>query len=319
MPPLDFTKMHGLGNDFIVVDNRDGQFPLVRDVVRALADRHTGIGFDQLLVVEGPSVAGVEFDYRIFNADGGEVEHCGNGARCFARYVTDRGLTASRRIPVNTCAGRLVLEVRDDGQVTVEMGVPNFVPAEVPFLAAANPTRCVTGEAPRPVPAGLVTLPMEDTRRVTPLMHEIDVDGERIMLGVVAIGNPHAVVLVDDVDTCPIDRLGPVIESHPCFPKRVNAGFMQIVDRRRARLRVFERGVGETRACGSGACAAHAVGVMLERLDRTATVSLSGGDLELSWPDTNTTIAMTGPCSTVFEGTTRLSPCQQTTTTNRNA
>ena len=270
--------MHGLGNDFAVVDATRGFPALDAARIRRLADRRTGIGFDQLLVVAPPSAPEAEFDYRIFNADGSEVEHCGNGARCFARFVHERGLTASRRIAVRTAAGLIRLELLDDGRVTVLMGVPEFAPERVPFVpdaGAAGP------------------------------FHEIRVDGAGYRVGAVAIGNPHAVLLVDDVDAAPVASLGPRIESHDAFPRRVNAGFLQVLSPTRARLRVYERGVGETRACGSGACAALAVGVRANLLERRATIALVGGELELAWPSDGASIEMTGPCSTVFEGRTR--------------
>ncbi len=279
--PLDFTKMHGLGNDFMVVDATAGPVALSAERIRALSDRHTGIGFDQLLVVEPPSVPGVEFDYRIHNADGTEVEHCGNGARCFARFVHERGLTTSRRIPVHTANGTIELRLLDDGRVTVAMGVPRFAPELVPF------------------DVGLALSGARAPHRA------IEALGRRLELGVLSIGNPHAVLAVDDVDAAPVAELGPAIESHPAFPRRVNAGFLQIVTRTRARLRVYERGVGETLACGSGACAAHAFGVVAGWLERRATMALPGGELELYWPDDDASIEMTGPCSTVFEGRTR--------------
>ena len=276
--------MHGLGNDFMVVDATRAPLDLDAARVRTLADRHTGIGFDQLLVVAAPSAPGVEFDYRIFNADGAEVEHCGNGARCFARFVHDRGLTTSTIIPVRTAVGDIRLELLDDGRVTVLMGVPEFDPARVPFVPAERE------------PGGGVH---------DGAFHRVDVDGDALALGVVAIGNPHAVLVVDDVDGAPVATLGPRIESHPAFPRRVNAGFLQVVSPTRARLRVHERGVGETRACGSGACAALAVGVRANLLERRATIELPGGELELAWPADEASIEMTGPCSTVFEGRTR--------------
>ena len=286
--PIEFTKMHGLGNDFMVVDATRAPFALDASSIGALADRHTGVGFDQLLVVAPPSAPEVEFDYRIFNADGAEVEHCGNGARCFARFVHERGLTRSRVIPVRTAVGDIRLELLDDGRVTVLMGVPDFRPERVPFV-------------PAPDRVGRDGL---DGRDGSPF-HELEVGGERLELGVVALGNPHAVLVVDDVDAAPVGALGPLVESHAAFPRRVNAGFLQIVSPVRARLRVFERGVGETRACGSGACAAHAIGVRAGLLERRATIELPGGTLELSWPADGASIEMTGPCSTVFEGRTR--------------
>ena len=281
--------MHGLGNDFVVVDATRGPLPLDAARVARLADRRTGIGFDQLLVVAPPSAPEVEFDYRIFNADGTEVEHCGNGARCFARFVHERGMTRSPSIPVRTSAGDIRLELLDDGRVTVLMGVPDFRPGRVPFV----PERDASGAPGGGVADG------------SPF-HRVRVDGRTLELGVVAVGNPHAVLLVDDVDAAPVDSLGPLIESHRAFPRRVNAGFLEVVSPSRARLRVHERGVGETRACGSGACAALAVGVAAGRLGRRAAIELPGGELELAWPADGASIEMTGPCSTVFEGRTRM-------------
>ena len=279
---IAFTKMHGLGNDFMVIDNRAGTHDLSSARIRAWADRHTGIGFDQLLVVQAPSRADCEFDYRIHNADGNEVEHCGNGARCFARFVRERHLTDSERIRVNTAGGPIVLRVRNDGQVTVDMGVPTFEPERVPFLADAGPGR---GAIP---------------------MHRIEVAGESLEAAVTAIGNPHVVLEVADVDRAPVARLGPLLESHARFPARVNVGFLQILAPDAVRLRVFERGVGETRACGTGACAAVATGILRGVLERRVRVALSGGDLQVAWPSIDAPIEMTGPCSTVFEGRTRM-------------
>jgi len=277
MKPLNFTKMHGLGNDFMVVDNRDGLIEFGAEQVRRWSDRRTGIGFDQLLVVEQARVTEAEFDYRIYNADGIEVEHCGNGARCFARYVSERGLTANRSIKVNTSGGVLTLELQENGDVTVRMGVPEFEPSRIPFIAEAEADR-----------------------------YSLDVDGETFVVGAVAIANPHVLLMVDDVDSVDVDRLGPLIESHSRFPKRVNVGFMQRISASHIRLRVYERGVGETRACGTGACAAAAIGHRLGLLNSQVTVSLTGGDLAIFWPELHASIEMTGPCSTVFEGQTRM-------------
>ena len=271
---LTFTKMHGLGNDFMVINALDEPFSLTASEIRALAHRRFGIGFDQILIVEPATVAEAEFDYRIFNADGGEVENCGNGARCFARYVLNQGLTSNRDIVVQSGAGLMRLTVEDDQQVTVQMEVPNFLPAQVPFVADS--------EAP---------------------VYALDVAGTNVEVGVVAIGNPHAVVVTDDVDRCQFEQLGPQLESHKRFPNRVNAGFMQLLSRNEVRLRVYERGVGETMACGTGACAAVVTGIKRNLLDREVTVHLTGGDLRVRWPDNNKPVAMTGPCETVYEGT----------------
>lgn len=277
MKPIAFTKMHGLGNDFMVIDNLDLSIELAPEDIRQMSDRFTGIGFDQLLIVNPPSVDTAEFDYRIFNADGGEVEHCGNGARCFARFVSDQQLTQSKSIRVNTVNGVITLDLQHNGDVTVRMGVPVFTPELIPFIAAEEA-----------------------------LFYDLDVAGKSLSVGVASIGNPHVLIRVDDVHIADVERLGPLIENHPRFPNRVNVGFMQIIDRQQIKLRVFERGVGETRACGTGACAAVAIGHRQGLLDNTALVSLPGGNLRLCWPDINTSIEMTGPCSTVFEGQTRM-------------
>ena len=277
MKSISFTKMHGLGNDFMVIDNLDQSVHLDAAKIRQLADRFTGIGFDQLLIVNQPTVDGVEFDYQIFNADGNEVEHCGNGARCFARFVSDRQLTQSTSIPVNTLNGIITLDLQSNGEVTVRMGVPVFDPSRIPFDAAE-----------------------------ASLFYDLDVAGETLSVGSVSIGNPHVLIRVDDIHIADVERIGPLIENHLRFPNRVNVGFMQIIDRQHIKLRVFERGVGETRACGTGACAAVAIGHQQGLLDNTVLVSLPGGDLKLNWQNKNTSIEMTGPCSTVFEGQTRM-------------
>ena len=268
-----FTKMHGLGNDFIVIDAISQHVSLSAEQIRRLADRRHGVGCDQLLLVEKPDHPDTEFRYRIFNADGGEVEQCGNGARCFARFVRDKGLTQSVRIPVQTKGGHIELIVRDDDQVTVDMGVPRLEPEDIPFQA--------TLRAPQ---------------------YALSVDGETVEIGAVSVGNPHAVLEVPHVASAPVARLGPAIESHPRFPNRVNVGFMEVVDRSRIRLRVFERGAGETLACGSGACAAVVAGRVRDVLDETVAVELRGGDLVVSWKGENHPVLMTGPATFVFEG-----------------
>ncbi len=270
---IRFTKMHGLGNDFMVVDGVNQRFDLDPERIRRLADRHFGIGFDQLLLVEPPDRPGVDFRYRIFNADGGEVGQCGNGARCFARFVRDRGLTEQDRIAVSTRGGVLELQFQPDGRVSVAMGVPCFEPNDIPLRAEVR------------VPRYMLTL-----------------DGHEYAFGAVSMGNPHAVLTVDDVDRAPVRELGPRIERHSLFPEGVNVGFMQIVDRGRIRLRVFERGVGETLACGSGACAAVAAGCSWERLDANVAVELPGGELDIYWPGEGEQMIMTGPAVRVFEG-----------------
>lgn len=270
---LRFTKMHGLGNDFVVVDAIAQTFEPTPEQIRFLADRRFGVGCDQVLLVERARTDGADFGYRIFNADGGEVEQCGNGARCFARYVRDHGLTDKDRIVVDTRAARLTLQIEADGQVSVDMGVPELEPARIPFEADARAANYV-----------------------------IQVDGNDYAIGAVSMGNPHAVLMVDDVERAPVESLGPQLESHRRFPRRVNVGFMQVVDRGHVRLRVFERGAGETLACGSGACAAVVAGRLQERLDPQVAVDLRGGRLVISWPGAGEPVTMTGPATTVFEG-----------------
>lgn len=270
---LHFTKMHGLGNDFMVVDLVTQRARLDSERIRALADRRFGIGFDQLLLVEPPSRPDMDFRYRIFNADGSEVENCGNGARCFARFVLDQKLTARREIAVQTAGGNLLLKVADDGRVRVDMGAPRFAPADIPLTAEAE---------------------SHD--------YTLEVDGEAVSLDAVSMGNPHAVIDVDSVDDAPVATLGPRIEAHPRFPRRVNVGFLEIVSRQRVRLRVFERGVGETLACGTGACAAVVSGVRRGLLDQHVDVTLPGGDLSIEWAGPGQSVIMTGPAERVFDG-----------------
>ncbi len=269
---LKFTKMHGLGNDFVVIDAINQSIFLKQSTIRQLADRHFGIGFDQLLIVESPQEGG-DFRYRIFNADGGEVEQCGNGARCFARFVYDRNLTHKKTIRVETARGIITPTIEDNGDVTVNMGIPQFEPANIPFKA---PQR----ELVYPLPIGDKT----------------------IDICAVSMGNPHAVQIVPDVVQAPVATDGPLIESHPLFPNRVNAGFMQIIDRGHIRLRVFERGSGETLACGTGACAAVVCGIMRGRLNSSVQVSTHGGNLQIRWEGEGQPVWMTGPAVTVFEG-----------------
>ncbi|MGB5396000.1 MAG: diaminopimelate epimerase [Gammaproteobacteria bacterium] len=270
---LKFTKMHGIGNDFVVIDAVSQDVALTTTQIRRLGDRHFGVGFDQLLLVEESTRSDAQFRYRIYNADGGEVEQCGNGARCFAKFVHETGMTTSRNIPVETARGLIRLILEDDGQVTVDMGIPDFKPASLPFVA-------------------------ENTADYYDLM----VNGDKYAIGAVSIGNPHAVLLVDAVDKAPVSTLGPAIESHTRFPNHVNAGFMEIIDRSHIRLRVFERGVGETLACGSGACAAVAVGIHNRLLDNTVEVALTGGNLAIRWSGEGASLMMTGPAETVFQG-----------------
>ena len=270
---LKFTKMQGLGNDFVVLDATCEPIALSSQQLRLLADRHFGIGCDQVLQVEPARSADTDFHYRIFNADGGEVEQCGNGARCFVRYVHEHGLTTKTRIRVGTAAGVIVPRLEADGQVTVEMGEPVFEPAAIPFLA---PSRAAT--------------------------YQIDLNGRMVEMSVLSMGNPHAVQIVGDIDAAPVTTEGALLEMHPRFPRRVNAGYMQIVDRRHVRVRVFERGAGETLACGTGACAAVVAGVTRGLLDRNGVVvQTHGGGLVISWLE-GAQVTMTGPAETVFEG-----------------
>lgn len=268
-----FTKMHGLGNDFVVIDAISQPVALSAEQARFIADRHFGIGCDQILVVERPRRSGVDFAYRIYNADGGEVEQCGNGARCFVRFVHQHGLTDKREIRVETRSGIIVPRLEDDGEVTVDMGVPEFRPAQIPFHSDSE----------------AVVQPLE-------------VDGQMLAITALSMGNPHAVQVVADVDAAPVASQGPQIESHPRFPRRVNAGYMQVVDAHRIRLRVFERGAGETLACGSGACAAVVAGIRRQLLVSPVHVAMRGGELTVAWPGIGAPVMMTGPAVTVFEG-----------------
>ena len=272
--PVPFTKMHGAGNDFVVFDGVSRPVHLTAEKIRRLADRHFGVGCDQVLLVERPTVNGADFRYRVFNADGGEVEQCGNGARCFVRFVRDQRLTAKDEIAVETLAGMIYPRLEADGGVSVNMGVPRFEPAEVPFEAAAREN-----------------------------VYDLEVDGRTVSVSVLSMGNPHAVQLVPDMDAAPVNTQGPQIERHPRFPRGVNAGYMQIVDRRHIRLRVYERGAGETLACGSGACAATVAGRQRGLLDDKVEVKLLGGILRVSWAGEGEPVWMTGPAITVFEGT----------------
>jgi len=270
---VQFAKMHGLGNDFVVIDAINQRFELTPGRARALADRKRGVGCDQILLVEAPTDPGVDFNYRIFNADGGEVEQCGNGARCFAVFVRRTGLTGKNSIRVLTSGARMGLHVDDGNQVTVDMGEPELDPGSIPFIA--------------------------DEQSVD---YEIEVGGRTVRIAAVALGNPHAVQLVDDVDSAPVESMGPLIESHPMFPNRVNAGFMQIVSVSEIRLRVYERGVGETLACGSGACAAVVAGRLRGLLDETVKVELRGGHLTVKWPGPGLPVSMTGAATFVYQG-----------------
>ena len=270
---LEFTKMQGLGNDFVVIDAIRQKVHLTPEKIRFLADRHFGVGCDQVLLVESAHQAHADFRYRIFNADGSEVAQCGNGARCFARFVRDQGLSEKDEIQVDTDAGRLVLRHSDADQITVNMGVPRHAPAEIPLEAEEERYR-----------------------------YPIELEGRTWSFGAVSMGNPHAVLLVDDVDFAPVDVLGPRLESHAVFPERVNVGFMQVMDAHNARLRVFERGSGETLACGSGACAAVVVGIEQGLLLSPVKVELPGGTLSIAWQGRGFPVFMTGPAVKVFEG-----------------
>jgi diaminopimelate epimerase len=277
---IRFTKMQGAGNDFVVLDETRAPLGLTPSQYRWLADRHFGVGADQILSVRPSPAPGIDFEYVIHNADGGEVEHCGNGARCFVRFVRERGLTDKPVVRVKTVNKVIELRMLDDGRVTVDMGAPIFDLPAVPF----DPK----GLAPR----------AEGAWQVWPL----DIDGQAAPVAVVSMGNPHAVLLVDDVDTAPVHTLGPRIENHPSFPRRVNAGFLQVQDRGHVRLRVWERGSGETLACGTGACAAVVAGIRLGRLDRRVDVQTHGGLLTIEWDGGDGPVLMTGPATTVFEG-----------------
>jgi len=270
---LQFTKMHGAGNDFVVLDGVRQAIDLTPKQYQALADRHFGIGCDQILLVQAATRADCDFRYRIFNADGGEVQQCGNGARCFVRFVHDQGLTPKREIRVETASGIIVPKLEDDGRVTVNMGPPRFEPGEIPFQAAA--------------------------REVT---YRLDVASRELEISALSMGNPHAVWLVDDVNTAPVAELGPQIEHHPRFPQRVNVGFMQIVNRELIRLRVFERGSGETLACGTGACAAVVAGITRGLLASRVSVETRGGELVIAWAGEGNPVFLTGPAVTVFHG-----------------
>lgn len=295
---LTFTKMQGAGNDFIVVDATREPFVLTQEQVRRIADRRFGIGADQILIVEPSPAEGIDFRYRIFNADGGEVEQCGNGARCFARFVVDKGLTSKQSIRVMTLAGVIEPRLEADGQVTVDMGVPVTDLPAVPF----DPSLAVA--LPACAQQAWFELPLTDAAGKAALIDDAEV--RAVAVGPVSMGNPHAVMLVPDVDTAPVAQLGPLVERHVSFPRRVNAGFMQIVDRHHVRLRVFERGAGETLACGTGACAAVVVGIRSGLLDSPVQLQARGGELSIAWAGEGSPVMMTGPAVTVFEGSISL-------------
>lgn len=270
---MQFSKMHGLGNDFMVVDGVTQNIFFSPDTIKRLADRHRGVGFDQLLIVEPPYDPELDFHYRIFNADGSEVAQCGNGARCFARFVRLQGLTKKRQIKVSTARGQMTLTVADDEQVTVNMGEPNFEPSAIPFKAVK-----------------------------TEKTYIFRVGEQTLFAGVVSLGNPHCVIQVNDVAQAEVERLGPILEQHERFPERANIGFMEIVSKTHLRLRVFERGTGETNACGSGACAAVAVGIIQGNLSEDVKVELPGGSLMINWRGVGHPLFLTGPAEHVYDG-----------------
>ena len=278
---IQFTKMHGLGNDFVVINAIDQSISLDKAQIQFMGDRHFGIGFDQLLLIESSDVEGADFRYRIYNADGGEVEQCGNGARCFARFVIDEGLSTTTEIPVITKTGKIILIIEDDENVTVNMGSPELSPDKLPFTA--------------------------DQQAIN---YSLNIGQEVVEFCAISMGNPHAVILVDDIDTAAVEKIGKALQSDPHFPQSVNVGFMQVIDINQARIRVYERGVGETQACGTGACAAIVAGRLLNILDETVTAKLNGGDLSINWQgdasNTNQPVMMTGPTETVFKGTITL-------------
>lgn len=265
--------MHGTGNDFVVIDAINQNIDLSAEQLMFLADRHFGIGCDQILLVESPTLPDVDFRYRIFNSDGGEVEQCGNGARCFVRFVHEKGLTDKKNIRVETLSGIIEIQLQTNGEVSVDMGRPHFDPQDLPLLVEQQSDRYLTSLA-----------------------------GQQIQFGAVSMGNPHAIIEVEDVATAPVEQWGSELESHHLFPERVNVGFMQIIDRNRIRLRVFERGAGETLACGTGACAAVVMGISWGVLNNKVTVELSGGNLSIEWDGDQNAVIMTGPAQTVFDG-----------------
>jgi diaminopimelate epimerase len=269
---LKFTKMHGLGNDFVVIDAVNQSVALNRKQLRLLADRHFGVGCDQVLLIE-TAKGGADFRYRIFNGDGGEVEQCGNGARCFVRYIHDHGMSAKREIRVETLAGIIIPKLESNGEVTVNMGPPKFEPDEIPFIAEKRTTT-----------------------------YPLDINGKQVEISALSMGNPHAVQLVPDIDQAPVLTEGALIEGHVRFPQRVNAGYFQVVDRHHIRLRVYERGAGETLSCGTGACAAVVAGIQRGLLESPVTVRFRNGDLDVSWEGKTRPVWMTGPAVAVFEG-----------------
>ncbi|HEP0305972.1 TPA: diaminopimelate epimerase [Providencia rettgeri] len=274
---MQFSKMHGLGNDFMVVDGVTQNVYFSPELICRLADRHTGVGFDQLLLVEAPYDPDLDFHYRIFNADGSEVAQCGNGARCFARFVRLKGLTNKQKIKVSTQSGRMTLTINENDDVCVNMGVPDFEPQRVPFRAVKEEKTYI-----------------------------IRAQERTVLCGVVSMGNPHCVIQVESIHTAEVEVLGPALENHERFPERANIGFMEIISADHIRLRVYERGAGETQACGSGACAAVAVGISQGLLAKRVKVDLPGGSLDISWEGPGTPLYMTGPATHVYDGVIQL-------------
>jgi diaminopimelate epimerase len=270
---IKFTKMQGIGNDFVVIDGFSQSIELNAEQIRHLADRHFGVGCDQLLLVEKPTHIHADFRYRIFNADGGEVEQCGNGARCFVRFVHEKNLTDKTQICVETANGLIYPKLEDNGLVTVNMGDPRFEPLQIPFIADQSA-----------------------------LTYSLNINNMQVEISTVSMGNPHAVQIVESIDNAPLQTQGPLIENHPQFPQRVNAGFMQIINPHEIKLRVFERGAGETLACGTGACAATVAGIRLGKLQSPVKVVMRGGELNIIWDGEHSPVMMTGPAVTVFEG-----------------
>lgn len=272
---FNFSKMHGLGNDFMVIDTLTQSIPLSSELIQKLSHRHTGIGFDQCLVVEKSILPGIDFNYRIFNADGEEVGQCGNGARCLARYIQAHGLSNKTELIVKTKTTQLKLVLHEDHSVSVDMGIPNFLPSEIPFKA-----------------------------RIQENEYPLQLENHTLKIHALSLGNPHAIVCVDNIDTAPVDNIGQAICHHPLFPEQVNVGFMQILNSQHIALRVYERGCGETLACGSGAAAAVVAGRQFHHLDKTVQVSLPGGNLEVTWPNEANTLTLRGPAEFVYHGRT---------------
>jgi diaminopimelate epimerase len=271
---IHFSKMHGLGNDFVVIDAINQHINLTSEQIRFMSNRHFGIGFDQLLLVEKPTSDNADFKYRIFNADGSEVGQCGNGARCFARFVRDKKLSDKNEIAVDTNSGQLLLRFTEQNLITVNMGIPKHNPMEIPLLAEQES-----------------------------ILYTVTVNDENTRFGAISMGNPHAVIQVENVEKAPVDSLGKILENHSLFPERANIGFMQIINKKAIKLRVYERGAAETLACGSGACAAVVIGIEQNLLDKEVCVELPGGELTISWSGRGEPVFMTGPACHVFDGT----------------